>query len=423
RERVVGGLDGFAPRELQIPMYSTIRGERLLGRELDADYWFRNLRLTVRFAETIEKMLTDGYRFFIEVSPATILRSALEDLSMAVDPPGVAVGSLSRGDGSPARLMRSLGELHTRGLRVDWSKVSSGRRVSLPTYPFQRQRYWLDVAKSHSVGGTIQVQAPAADTGFWNAVESGDLDSLAQALNVDGPEQRASLNTLLPALGAWRRSHQERTTLNSWRYSVTWKPMPASASIGDVSGAWLVVTGSELEDVELSLTVLQNLESAGAKVTHVTVDEDEPDREDFAARLRRATTDLGETPIRGVLSLLALIENPLVDQPALPAGLALNLALIQALGDVQIGAPLWMLTQGAVSVGGADVLGHPLQAMAWGLGRVVALEHSERWGGLIDIPADLDLKGARRLVSALGQSGEDQLALRNTGLFVRRISR
>ncbi|NVB36497.1 SDR family NAD(P)-dependent oxidoreductase [Pseudenhygromyxa sp. WMMC2535] len=423
RERVVGTLEGLSPSELEVPMYSTIRAEKLLGRELDAEYWFRNLRLPTRFAETVDKMLADGYRFFIELSPHPLLRDVLARMVEDADSPGAAVDSLRRGEGGPDRLMHALGELHTRGLPVDWQKVSSGRRVGLPTYPFQRQRYWLDVAKRAGAEAGIQTQAPAADSSFWNAVESGDADSVALALGVDGDEQRASLNVLLPALSSWRRNHQERTTLNSWRYRISWKPMSASASVGDVRGTWLVATASEPEDAAVHDMVIANLESAGATVIRVTVDEDEPDREDVVARLRRALAELEGAEVRGVLSLLALVEEPLLDQPALPSGLALNLALAQALGDIELGAPLWLLTRGAVSVGGSDVLEHPLQAMAWGLGRVIALEHGERWGGLIDIPAELDLKGARRLASALGQRREDQLALRNTGLFVRRLVR
>jgi polyketide synthase 12 len=425
RPEIVGALEHIDARPVDVPLYSSIRVEKLVGRELDADYWFRNVRMTTRFAETVEKMLSDGYRFFIEISPDPLLAGTLERIFDAAGLSAVAVGSLAREDGGPARLMRSLGQLHTRGLEIDWAKVSTGRRVTLPTYAFQRARFWVETSGERRTSEPVLVQAPAADDGFWGAVEAGDLDSLAIALRVDDPSQRSSLSSVLPALTAWRRSHKERSTLDTWRYHIGWRPAPTSPTVGDIAGVWLLVGPSESEDPEIAEQIEQALVSAGAKVVEVEVDEDDPDREDIVRRLQRALDRVHETDtLRGVISLLPLVDGPVAEQPTLPVGLLLDLALVQALGDVGIGAPLWILTRGAVSTGRADHLDHPLQAMSWGLGRVVALEHPDRWGGLVDLPPTLDLKATRRLLAIFGQPGhEDQLAIRNTGVFVRRLER
>ncbi|MFD0428360.1 hypothetical protein ACFQ60_10445 [Streptomyces zhihengii] len=99
-----------------------------------------------------------------------------------------------------------------------------------------------------------------------------------------------------------------------------------------------------------------------------------------------------------------------------------TLAVVQGLGEVS--APLWVLTRGAVSVGGSDRLGDPDQAAVWGLGRVAALEMPGRWGGLVDLPETLDARAGTRLVSALAAGdGEDQIAVRATGVFGRRLAR
>ena len=83
-----------------------------------------------------------------------------------------------------------------------------------------------------------------------------------------------------------------------------------------------------------------------------------------------------------------------------------------------------MLTTGAVSTGDADPLTSPAQAQAWGIGRTAALEHPARWGGLIDLPAELDDHAGARLCGILGGStGEDQAAIRAAGVFVRRLAR
>jgi len=108
----------------------------------------------------------------------------------------------------------------------------------------------------------------------------------------------------------------------------------------------------------------------------------------------------------------------------LPPGLRALLALIQGLGDAAVEAPLWIFTQGAVSTGASDRASAPLQALAWGLGRVVSLEHPRRFGGLLDLPAVLDSTLADVLGATLAaRDFEDQVALRGGQRFVRRLLR
>nr|MDT0524997.1 KR domain-containing protein [Streptomyces sp. DSM 41633] len=113
--------------------------------------------------------------------------------------------------------------------------------------------------------------------------------------------------------------------------------------------------------------------------------------------------------------------------PSVPLGTALNLALVQSLGDAGVDAPLGWATRGAVSVGGPDT-GSPVsaaQSLLWGLGRVAALEFPQRWGGLIDLPEVLDADTAPRLCRVLaGAAGdEDQVAVRAGGCHGRRLVR
>ncbi|KPI05027.1 6-deoxyerythronolide-B synthase, partial [Actinobacteria bacterium OK074] len=132
----------------------------------------------------------------------------------------------------------------------------------------------------------------------------------------------------------------------------------------------------------------------------------------------------GDAQPVGVLSLLALDESPYAPGSPLDNGLVLTTALVQALGDAGVTAPLWLGTCGAVSTGRADRLAAPVQAQAWGLGRIVALEYPQRFGGLVDLPRELDERAMARLVTALsGADDEDQLAVRGSGLFARRLVR
>ncbi|MGO4427073.1 beta-ketoacyl reductase, partial [Streptomyces sp. MCAF7] len=103
-------------------------------------------------------------------------------------------------------------------------------------------------------------------------------------------------------------------------------------------------------------------------------------------------------------------------------GVALTTTLVQALGDAGIESPLWAATRGAVSVSRSDTAPSPAQAAVWGLGRVAALEYPGRWGGLIDLPGTLDRPAGRRLAAVLSGAGdEDQIAVRSSGLFGRRV--
>src|SRR5262249_5750027 len=145
REELERSLQGIALGRLSIPLYSTVTGCKVEPDELGAGYWYRNLRQTVRFADAVEQLLADGHRFFIEVSPHPVLSLALQENARAANANVAIVGTLRRDQGGAERLLLSLGELHVQGLGCDWKPLlPSARPVPLPTYPFERQRYWLE---------------------------------------------------------------------------------------------------------------------------------------------------------------------------------------------------------------------------------------------------------------------------------------
>ncbi|MGX9225743.1 KR domain-containing protein [Streptomyces albus] len=126
--------------------------------------------------------------------------------------------------------------------------------------------------------------------------------------------------------------------------------------------------------------------------------------------------------VRGVLSLLGTDTRPHPAHPEVPAGVAATLQLAQALADTDGDAPLWLLTRAAELVTSADRLADTAQRQIWGMGRVIGLEQADRWGGLLDLPAQFTEPDAEQLRQALAGSGdEDQIALRRQGLFVRRL--
>ncbi len=149
REEMLDGCAAVTPRRGDVPFYSTVTGGLLDISELDGEYWYRNLRETVQFEQVTRALLEDGQRTFIELSPHPVLTIGVQETVHVVleDPDDVlVVGSLGRQQGGPGRFLSSLAEVWTHGVEVDWGVLFAGsgaKRVGLPTYAFQRERYWL----------------------------------------------------------------------------------------------------------------------------------------------------------------------------------------------------------------------------------------------------------------------------------------
>ncbi|MEU2051066.1 beta-ketoacyl reductase, partial [Streptomyces albidoflavus] len=233
--------------------------------------------------------------------------------------------------------------------------------------------------------------------------------------------------SVLPALSAWRRRRQRDAAVDRWTYQVAWNPV-ADPERAPLSGTWLLVvpeglTGAGQEHVR---AVDEALRRHGALTRTVLVGEDSQERKQLAGRLGEALAEAetGTAPVAGLVSLLALDAGVHPRFPSARLGLSRTAALVQALADLGSTAPLWCATESAVRAVPADRVTAPEQAMVWGLGRVVALEHPELWGGLVDLPATWDEQAGDRLAALVsGAFGEDQAALRPAGLLGRRLLR
>ncbi|MGW3571856.1 type I polyketide synthase [Streptomyces sp. NPDC000941] len=389
-----------APR---IPVVSNVTGKLATSGELvSADYWVRHVRQAVRFGEGMASLAEQGVSVFLELGPDGVL-SAMGAESVA---DGVFVPVLRAGRPEVESLLSGVGQAWVRGVAVRWAEVFAGAgasRVDLPTYAFQRERFWLDAPVEAVVVDEVEAR-------FWEAVEREDLESLASTLELSDSEQ---LGVVLPVLSSWRRGRLERSRLDGWRYRIGWKPVSVESS-AMLSGTWLLAVPTGLAEDAWVADIARGLEARGAVVRRLVVEAD-GDRVGVAEAV-------GEGPaFNGVLSLVALDETLC---GGVPVGLIGTLGLVQGLGDIGVAAPLWVMTRGAVSVSDSEALLSAVQAQVWGLGRVVGLEHPERWGGLVDLPESFDERAADRLVGVLtGSGGEDQVAVRSAGVFGRRLVR
>jgi len=146
REDLIAAAAGIEARSVEIPFYSSVTGGRIDTAALDAEYWYRNARETVRFGPTVELLLEEGFEHFIEPSPNPLLAFPLgEALARAGVGAGAVSGTLRRQRGGLADFLHGLGSAWVNGVDVDWegSLPTPAAPASLPTYPFQRSHFWL----------------------------------------------------------------------------------------------------------------------------------------------------------------------------------------------------------------------------------------------------------------------------------------
>ncbi|MGX7825880.1 SDR family NAD(P)-dependent oxidoreductase [Actinokineospora sp. 24-640] len=291
------------------------------GDVTDPDHWVRQVRDTVRFADGVRRLRAENVTTCVELGPDAVLSAFADN----------AVPMLRAGRDETESALRAVAEVHARGVDLAWDRVFApwgGRTVDLPTYAFQRTRFW-----------------PARETP--------------------------------PA--------------HDWHYRTQWRPVPAGAP-PQLSGTWWIVEPPGT--AELAAACAEAIARYGGAPVRVT---DAPER--LAARDDRPS---------GVLSLLALDERAHPEHPAITTGLADTLTLIRTLA---VDAKLWVATP--------DAADSPTAQAVAALGRVAALEHPERWGGVIGLPAAPDPTA----LAAVLAGGEDQVALRPEGVVARRLVR
>ncbi|WP_405093739.1 SDR family NAD(P)-dependent oxidoreductase [Micromonospora sp. NBC_01392] len=404
-------------REPTIPVVSGTPGADVT----DPEYWLGHARQTVRYHDAVNALRERGVGVFLELGPDGTLTS------MADPDTDVWLPALRAERDEPQTLLTAVAGVHVHGGAVDWPTLlgaSTGPaeamgvavggaialRAELPTYPFQRQRFW-PVVRGVSVGGVDG----GFDAEFWQVVQRGDVAALASVLRVD----EEGVAGVLPALVEWRRAREGRRLIDGWRYRVVWEPLTGGPE-AMLDGVWLLVYGVDLvaDDSEWVGLVEQVLVGHGARVVPVAVD---GSRVGVAAALGAVVGGPDGGGWGGVVFLPGRAPVPEL------------LALLQGLHDADMGSDagrVWVFTRGAVGTGRFDAPVDPVQAQAWGLGVVAALEYPRVWGGLVDLPMswpdgsrDAAAMGRRCAGVLAGWGGQDQVAVRASGVYGRRLVR
>jgi phthiocerol/phenolphthiocerol synthesis type-I polyketide synthase B len=361
-------LADLNPRTPTIPVFSTTYDDIDILPAFDAEHWATNMRNPVRFQQAVTAAAGSHYHTFIEISAHPLLTQAVID-TLASAQPGVqytAVGSLQRDTDDTMTFHSNLNTAHTR--RPPLTPHLPEPHPVLPTTPWQHTRHWLDTS------GGLPLAAPRHN-------------GIALHHNVIG-----------------------ETELDGWRYRLEWPAVPRSSAETAESvdeGAWLVLADAALS-AELAGLTASPVEALAPSVL---------DGEMAALTALLAGVDK------------VLYAPPVSNDPVDVESAYREFHAVRRLAAALVASPwqpkLFILTRNAQPVAAGE-RANPVHAVLWGLGRTLALEHPEIWGGVLDLDESLPAELAARYVldEAAGagskESAEDQVVYRSG---VRRVPR
>ncbi|NKJ47555.1 hypothetical protein CIC12_12540 [Burkholderia sp. SG-MS1] len=157
-DELASSLRAIVACEPAVPLYSTVTGGRVEGPSFGATYWPQNVRRPVAFAGAVQSLLDDGFTTFVEIGPHPVLSGALRDCAKACAKEIRLVETLRRNEAERVRLHRAVAHVFASGCEIDWTPLNGGgQAVALPTYPWQRERAWVETERAvHQRVGTTE---------------------------------------------------------------------------------------------------------------------------------------------------------------------------------------------------------------------------------------------------------------------------
>ena len=343
-------LSAVAFRRPAVTLISSVTGRIADGEVTQGRYWIDHLLQPVMFDRGVAALHAANHGVFVEIGP----HPALIPLGSAGAPPdeGEWIPTLEQGRADDERMMVAAASLYARGVPLDWAGLHGGGptpRVPLPTYPFQRKSYWF------KPGG-----APSADAG-------------------------------VPLFGVeWTERPFGAARVHRRRWLIVGEPEHAARLYGRLrergDPVALVDPAASTHDWDIA-DVLNRPDPRPLAIVRVA----------SGSQTARATpASPADAVQRDCLSVLALLRRAAEGGGRIP-------------GDIR----LWLVTCGAQPVGRPQAGRHPVsvhQAALWGLGRVIALEHPELWGGLIDLDPGVPTDPSSVMAEIESDAEDDQVA-------------
>lgn len=478
-DELTNALEGINILPANLPLYSTVRGERSKDHDYNAEYWARNIRQPVLFSPAIKASLADRFDTFVEVSPHPVLFDSIGQC-FEKDTQGTVVATLVRNKPEHGTLLNSLCALYKLGYDLDWDNLyPTGSVVSLPGYPWQRERYWFDagttvvnepqsylagkiehpllgyrlpslahlsghhvwqnkfpVLRRYLAARDSQVAEPvfremalaAANTVLGARNHSIRSLELAEPLKAEGSDQILQ-STLIQTsstamfelysreneIADWKRhltvDIQVGNVDTDWFYDLTWQASDSLITQSDESlkdSHWLILS----DGLGIGQEFASRLKDRNVSYTAVSLNETTIDFDQLLEGL--------DTSSMHILYLWGLEAAAIASQNASVESL---IALVQATTRRNWSSTpgLYVVTQGAQSIGTEQP--QLEQALLWGLGRVLTLEHADLFRKIIDLPSEQSIASlADALLTEISQQdAEDQVVYRDGQRYIRRL--
>ncbi len=140
-------LEKITLKKTHIPFYSSVTGCQLLGTQLNATYWWDNIRKPVLFEQAVKALLNNQLNLLIEIGPHTVLRSYLNDSIKDQQLEARILSTLTRHNDTPKQLLKTVNQSILAGATIQWSNTfkKPSQTLQLPNYPWQRESYWHPV--------------------------------------------------------------------------------------------------------------------------------------------------------------------------------------------------------------------------------------------------------------------------------------
>jgi thioester reductase-like protein len=363
--------ENFTYQTPRIPIISNVTGEVIT--DLSAAYWCEHILQPVNFAQGMETLEKKGCGVFLEIGA----RPTLVTMARQFIPNGIWLASLHPHQHDLEQMLESLAQIYSSGTRVNWAKFHGDQqqqKVSLPTYPFQRQRYW---------GVTTPENTPENITS--NAVEL--LTKLLQSDQLSSAEKLLGPKLLRMLVDA-------PAVPKEWLYQVIWESVnfaPITELLGAITGfgTWLIFADRS----QLSSDFIDRLHSLGKRCVIIYAGEHyqrydavtwqiDPKstndwRQLYHEVLQSESSPLGQAVCFWGLGASLTIQNALMTEEFFH--------LFQALitHKEHLGGKLWLITRGAMAAGNTEI--RPAGALLSGMLQGMGLEYPQLCGGLIDL--------------------------------------
>ncbi|MDZ8188307.1 MAG: type I polyketide synthase [Nostoc sp. ChiSLP02] len=425
----------------QIKLVSNVTGKLISQEVANPEYWCNHVLQPVLFAEGMQTLAQQKCDVLLEVGPKPILLGmGKQCLSDAEIQKLVWLPSLRPGQSDWQQLLQSLAQMYVQGVAIDWKGFDRDyirQRVLLPTYPFQEQRYWVELEENQSANKQV-ISTNLVETPMLHLLQQGEIQQLteqiAKTANLSAHEQQF-LPKLLEVLAKQYKHESIAASIQDWLYKIEWQPKARKIAAGDKKpqiGSWLI-----LADMKgIGQTLAEHLQKQGLSCILVYPGESYQSKgnstwiinptstEDFQQLLNEIKVT--SQKLQGVIHLWTLdtatsevTVRELEKSQVL--GCSSVLSLVQALTqDSEVDSlRLWLVTQGAQPV---KTLPRVTQASLWGMGKVVALEHPEIFGGMVDLSVEPTSEEISLLLSDIADpQGEDHLVYRGGQRYVARL--